>query len=293
MSPIVARRRLGLALLVVVVCGLALNGARADASGNAGVRPSLVALLNDSLRADYVRSGPNDPMYFSRGRWLSEDDAYWPAMTSPATAAAVLYRHTHARWLAHVAISTINHAIVRYQRSNGSFSGTSSSDIATMLFSSQLARAYLALGVALPDRTRARWRAVLRDGATYLIRNGNLSWYTNGNIVLGNAEVMALTFQVTGDPRFRAAYEHAFNFAVDPAGARWKGFGLHLTRAPTRVDGSDGAGYLTERADGGTPGFDPEYTELQLDIASRLYLLTRDAKALRLAHESRSRHVAP
>ena len=50
---------------------------------------------------------------------------------------------------------------------------------------------------------------------------------------------------------------------------------------PTRADGTDGAGYLGESS-GGAPGFDPEYTVLQADVATRLFWVTEDPRALRL-----------
>jgi hypothetical protein len=43
------------------------------------------------------------------------------------------------------------------------------------------------------------------------------------------------------------------------------------------------AGYLAESG-GGAPGFDPEYAGTQLDVASRLYVLSGDPRALRLAN---------
>jgi hypothetical protein len=280
-------RRPFTALVAALVVSTALGGALAQASGNAAARPSVEALISDSLHADHNRSGPNDDQYYSHGRWLSADDSYWPTMTGPATAAAVLYRETRTPWLEHISAATINRAITSYRQPNGSFGVTSNGDdIATMTFASELGRSYLALGNALPHSTRVRWQQALRGAADFLIANGNLAWYTNGNIVLGNAEVMALTYRVTGDPRYYRAYLQAFAFAIAPSQTRWPGYGLHLTKTPSRADGSDGAGYLGEAASPDTtPGFDPEYTMLQLDVASRIYLLMRDTRSLRLTNE--------
>ena len=48
--------------------------------------------------------------------------------------------------------------------------------------------------------------------------------------------------------------------------------------------GADGeAGYLAESG-GGVPGFDPEYAGTQLDVVSRLYVLSGDPRALDLAN---------
>ena len=239
------------------------------------------------LRADHNRSGPGDEQYYADGRWLSGDDDSGRRPLDRATAAAVLYDETRAPWLAKVSVATIDRAIGSYRQPDGSFGGAGTgNDIETMMFASELGRSYLALGRALTQSTRANWRRAMRGAADYLIRNGNLAWYTNGNVVLGNAEVMALTYRVTGEARYHRAYLKAFTFAIAPPQARWAGHGLHLTRTPTRTDGADGAGYLTEAGSHGSPpGFDPEYTALQLDIASRIYLLTRDTRSLRLADE--------
>ena len=102
-----------------------------------------------------------------------------------------------------------------------------------MTFASELGRSYLALGSALAPAARAEWRGALRRAADFLIANGNLTWYTNGNIVLGNVEIMALAYRVTGQLRYHAAYLRAFAFAISPpqptAGPR---YGLHLHREP-------------------------------------------------------------
>ena len=47
------------------------------------------------------------------------------------------------------------------------------------------------------------------------------------------------------------------------------------------MDGSDGAGYLAESG-GAAPGFDPSYTQVQLDTAADLYVLTHDPTYVRL-----------
>ncbi len=278
------RRLIGALVAVLVGCTVA-PGASAQPLGKAAARPSVEALIADSLRAYHDRSSPRDKQYYAHGRWHSGDATYWPAQTGPATAAAVLYRVNHDRRLAKLSMATIDRAIAAYQQPNGAYGGTPGLDIATMIFASQLGRAYIALGAALPPSKRLRWSASLRRAADFLITNGNLAWYTNGNIVLGNAEVMALAYRVTRDTRFRDAYTTAITFAISPPQGRWPGFGLHLTKTPLRADGADGAGYLSEGGPDAVPGFDVEYTEAQLDIAARLYLLVHDRQTLRLANE--------
>jgi hypothetical protein len=273
------------AVVAALVLSTCATGALAHAAGHAAARPSVEALIMDSLRAYHDRSSPGDDQYYANGRWYTGDEGYWPAQTGPATAAATLYTTTHEPWLAKLAVATIDRGIRRHQERNGAYGGTPGLDIATMVFASELGRSYLALGAALPRGTGERWRSSLRRAADFLIKNGNLAWYTNGNIVLGNAEVMALAYRVTGDVRYRSAYATALAFATAPPQARWPGFGLHLTKTPTRADGADGAGYLSEAGPDRVPGFDVEYTYVQLDVASRLFLLMRDAQTLRLTNE--------
>jgi hypothetical protein len=54
-----------------------------------------------------------------------------------------------------------------------------------------------------------------------------------------------------------------------------------LPSRPSAPDGSDGRGFLTETGPGGT-GYDPEYTYVQLDVLSRLYMLSGERRVLRL-----------
>jgi hypothetical protein len=92
-----------------------------------------------------------------------------------------------------------------------------------------------------------------------------------------------LAWQATRLPRFRRAYETAFTFALRPPAARWPGRGIRFLVVPRHADGRDGAAYLSEAGDG-APGFDPEYTQVQADMASRLYVVSGDPRALRLSN---------
>ena len=50
---------------------------------------------------------------------------------------------------------------------------------------------------------------------------------------------------------------------------------------PTRRDGSDGVGVVTEKGEG-DPGFDIYYTTVQLSVLSRLYVKSHDLRVLRV-----------
>ncbi|MDQ3813508.1 MAG: hypothetical protein M3347_06105, partial [Armatimonadota bacterium] len=112
---------------------------------------------------------------------------------------------------------------------------------------------------------------------------GHRNWYTNGNIELGEAELLYLTWKATGEAEYRDLFELQWHFMMAPPQERWKGFGLRYSKEPAKDDGSDGAGYLAEKGSG-EPGFDGNYTQVQLDMASRLYVESRDPRVLRLVH---------
>jgi len=186
-------------------------------------------------------------------------------------------------------MQTIDTAIATRQAPDGSFRSppglgdAQSPDIATMFFGVEFGTVYHELAAGLDPVRRHRWQASLAAAATYLIRNGNVTWYTNGNINIGNVEFFYLVWQATGDATYRVAYNDAWNSTLHPDQTRFPGAGLVIVNAPSRSDGSDGSGYLTETGVGGT-GFDAGYSELQLDCASRLYLLSNDPRALRLSN---------
>jgi hypothetical protein len=152
-----------------------------------------------------------------------------------------------------------------------------------MFFANEIGNALFAMDRRLPADRLARWVGSVRKAADFLIANGDVAWYANGNIALGNAETMELAWIATGDARYRTQYDAAITFALSPPADRWPGRGLVLTKAPTRADGADGRGYLTEES-AGNVGYDPAYTMLQLDVATRLWLRTREQRELRLVN---------
>ncbi len=233
-------------------------------------------------------AGPLGP--YGNGIWHSTNTVCWACNNGgPATAAATAYMLTGESRpsLLQAAEGTIDTAIATRQNPDGSFSppaGDSQPDgIATIFFSLEMGNTYKELSSVLDPARRGRWQRSLAAVATYLIRNGNVTWYTNGNINLGIVELFYLAWNATGNEAFHTAYEQAWTFTLSPPQSRWPGCGLVVVNAPNHADGSDGAGYLAEIGAGGT-GFDAEYTELQLDVASRLYLLSGDPRALRLAN---------
>jgi hypothetical protein len=276
-------------LLVAVLTSVVAAGAGASSALAATMVKTAgtgaLNLLSSEVFAYATSLGP-----YQNGIWQTSNTVCWACnQGGPATAAATVYMLTGRSRPAtlRAAEGTIDRAIATRQRPDGSFLGppgdTQSPDVATMFFGVEEGNTFLELSPVLDPARRARWKASLAAAAGYLIHNGNLNWYTNGNVNLGNAELFYLAWRATGDPRLEAAYNQALTFALHPPQSTWPGRGLVVDKQPTRADGSDGAAYLTETGDGGT-GFDPEYTSLQVDVATRLYMLSGDPAMERLAN---------
>jgi len=90
-------------------------------------------------------------------------------------------------------------------------------------------------------------------------------------------------YWATGNPAYETDYQQGLSFAVSPPQNRWPGFGLIYSKVPSLPNGSDGAAYFAESG-GGAPGFDADYTQMQLDQLTRLYLVTRSPQVLRLVN---------
>ena len=169
-----------------------------------------------------------------------------------------------------------------YRRADGAFGAAAGGpDIDTMFFANILGVAALLLRRQLDAARLASWTQGVAGAADFLVKNGNLSWYTNGNICLGNALTMALAWRLTGDPKYQGYYQQAIDFVVAPPAPKWAGRGLIYTHRGSHTDGADSIGYFTEETSGlGNPGYDPEYTQVQADILAMLYLVTASPAVL-------------
>jgi hypothetical protein len=256
----------------------------ADTSA-ATVESSVVSFMTQQ-NADYAGAidGP-----FQNGVWTTAVAGCWAcANGGPATAAATLYVLTgHSnQTLLDEAEQTINTAIVTMQTPDGGFTppaGDQPENIATMFFGVEFGTTYHLLAPYLSAPTRLSWQASLAAAANYLIDSGNTTWYSNGNINLGYTEFLYLAWQATGESQFETAYNASWSFTMDPPQDKFPGSGWTVVTPPTSADGTGGAGYFTEDGAGGN-GYDPEYSMLQLDVASRLYLLSGDSRALYVAN---------
>lgn len=262
-------------------------------------------LLDDSLTLLAQRSSQKDSQYYEKGVWhFPNESKAWAVQGGLGTAAAVLWkwRQRHGgpadpagkarqEWLHSVAVETFDRALHDHQHPDGSFDDPKRPD--THFFALELATTYLELRDSLDAATRERWLTTLRQQIDYLIKTNDLpnaalhgwqatdGWYTNGNIELGEAELVYLAAKATGEPKYRDLFERQWAHTLRPSPLRWKGYGLVYVKEPTRADGSDGAAYLTESG-GSLPGYDGDYTHFQVTVASRLYVESRDPRVLRL-----------
>ncbi|MDQ3813657.1 MAG: hypothetical protein M3347_06865, partial [Armatimonadota bacterium] len=237
-------------------------------------------LIHDVLMLQFEKSSDTDTQYYENGVWhFKNEEKFRSVQGGPASAAAVLWKWQaqHAgdlpealkpqgtpekqEWLRRIAVETLDRSIQDHCRPTGEFApqaDSQSPEIAMKFFGVELGAAYLALQDTLDEPTRQRWRKTLTGSVNFLLKNGNLSdgtpghrnWYTNGNIELGEAELLYLTWKATGESKYQGLFELQWGFMLSPLQERWKGFGLRYSKEPAKDDGSDGAGYLAEKGSG-------------------------------------------
>jgi hypothetical protein len=229
--------------------------------------------LTGEVVAGYSSSGER---HYANGLWENGDPSCWYCNVGPAVGAAYLAGSQPG--MLGVAVASFNRAIAEQHLENGSFAGPSP-PIVSAAFGTMLGLAYVRVEPDLDAATRSRWQATLAGIADFLISDRDTTWYTNGNINASYAAELYFAWRATGAQKYEEAYDAELQFMVAPVGHLWEGFGLVITQQPTRADGSDGRGFLTE---GSPPGWDPEYSHLQLDFLSALYSASGDPRVLRL-----------
>jgi hypothetical protein len=274
------------AALVAVLAGGGLAAGPGAASADDAGLATLASTGQQVVDSYMSKSTPSDPRYYADGNWYATGGPdCWYCYDSAAVGAATLSQQPGIAdpELHRVAVDTFDAAIAEHQLRSGAFADSLGQPdvVGTGFFTVDLGVAYRELRGTLDQRTAGAWSAAIARAADYLIDSGNTSWYINGNVNLRQTEVLWLAWSATHQQRFLDAYESEWSFTISPPRPRWDGFGLHISRQPTRADGADGAGYLAESG-GGAPGFDPSYTDAQLATATDLYVLTRDSRYLRL-----------
>ncbi|MEV4636416.1 hypothetical protein AB0J80_03595 [Actinoplanes sp. NPDC049548] len=246
--------------------------------GAAPLSPTDIQMVGlvDAVLADLNSTAPAGA---PPGTWIDSTECFrCDAGPALALAAAAAVTGDASRQAA--AEKIFDYEINAHQQANGAF-GTNpvGPDLDTMFFANELGIATVLLKPTMDPARYGRWSTAVAKAADFLIKNGNLAWYTNGNIVVGNTLTMALAARLTGNAKYLTAYETALTFAVSPPQSRWPGYGFVYTSKGTQEDGRDSKGYFTEAVS--EPGFDAEYTMLQLDLLSPLYLINKDHRVLR------------
>lgn len=144
----------------------------------------------------------------------------------------------------------------------------------------------------IPDSQRKRWLKVCQDCCTRLDTwpGGSITtYYINGNYqaqLMGAYWFTALAS--TGPKRlyYQDCYERAYAFIVNPAAtsATWTGWGLTIDVSGSENDWSDFQAHLTETSSRVIPGpdFDWNYSAVQMNALSRIFLANRDSRLIRL-----------
>lgn len=301
-------------------------GSSAVASQNT-LQPKAAILLTSLLNSATTKSSTTDPTYWENGIFytngadLSGQTTWAPYQANPAVGAAIAWRYGDhdAKWR-DIAITSLNSQINSYLAADGSMTGPpndpNTGGIEAAWFGSQLGQAYQALEPTLDAATKTKWQNTMKSIGNFLIcheyplaisqpnpyasidptatcsggKTSETRYYANGNLNLEYVDQLATTYAITGDMRYKQAMEVAYDFLVNPAkynATQWAGYGLVITKQPTKTDGSDGAAYLVEAGAHDATGkllvgFDPEYSHLQNQILARMYLQTRDIRFLKL-----------
>jgi hypothetical protein len=288
--PLLPAQARGITLALGVVFLFALGVPSLSAAATTGATPTATA-VEASVLPFLAQELKTYGSTYRQGAWVDPEgpDCWACDDGGPATAAATAYvlgQDSDPQLLSE-AEQTIDTAISTRQSANGGFSGPPADaepeDISTMFFGVEFGTVYYLLGADLPNAMRQRWQKSLASAADYLINSGSTTWYSNGNINLGFTEFLWMVWHATGETRFLNAYNASWQFTMDPPKAKFPGDGWVTVKSPSDPSGSDGRGYFAEAGSGGT-GYDAEYSMLQLDVASRLYLLSGDNRALKAAN---------
>jgi hypothetical protein len=267
----------------------------------------LTALMDRLLGVVATNTSATDPSYYDKGQWHFSNNLI-ACQGGPALMAAELWRwrqrHPQAMddeakarqpWLHQLAVDTFEHLIRDNQAPDGEIKNPGSHAWFVM---SDFANTYLLLKESLDRPTRTRWLGAMKKEVEWFKRNGDIpnpdltgwlattwkasdGWYINGNVNLYQAETLYSIYLATGEPQYKRLFELEWRHTLSPSQKRWKGFGLFYLKMPTRRDGSNGAGFVTEKGEG-DPGFDIYYTTLQLSVLGRLYVKSHDLRVLRV-----------
>lgn len=273
--------------------GTALLQADATTSSGAYVDFSSIPVADQGLISQYrnlaidtqaalaTQSSSTDTQYYSNGVWLNPGAASPQSYIGPGTLSAYLWHYGgHNQTYYNEAVETMNTAIATQQAADGSFDGDLTTS--TQFVGNQLADTYLQLESGLDPATKTAWENSINLAMSYLEAH-EYNFYSNGNINLGQTLFAYKAWLVTGNPAYETVYNNSLAFTLEP-GTGWPGYGLQYTTQPTNASCSNGAGYLAEQSGTTPPGYDGDYTMLQLTLAAELYVLSRSSESLCLTN---------
>lgn len=164
--------------------------------------------------------------------------------------------------------------------------GTSSLDFLGV----PLAEAIIILRPHVDRATYNRWKANYVRMATYMqtqpLPIPEKDFYTNWNREWGESGIYAGAYLITGDEKWRLAYEAQYSFTISPppnSGLPGRTYGLAIIpgHEPTLANGSDRWAFGYEHKDpaglntAGPVGFDPNYTQLSNSFLAHTFLMTK------------------
>jgi len=253
-----------------------VEGLPAAAAPDQPMVKDLTALMDQLLDVVAKKTTGSDPTYFENGQWHFSKDLI-ACQGGPAFMAAELWhwRQAHPQamddaararqpWLRQLAIDTFEHLLRDHQAPGGEITNPGSHAWFVM---SDFANTYLLLKDSLDEPTRARWLDGMKKEAEWFKQHGDIpnpdltgwlattwkasdGWYINGNVNVYQAETLYAISLATGEPKYKHLFELEWRHTLSPSQKRWPGFGLFLLKMPTKRDGSDGVGFITEKGEG-------------------------------------------
>ncbi len=186
-------RRAIVAVVLTTMGSVALQPATPAVAATQGIdAASVQSMLAGVVNAYAEKSNSSDVTYFDGTEWHNGQEAMcWRCTLGPAVAAAALAKANGDTVKLNQAVASFDRTIAAHQLPNGTYYpvniGEGGPDLTTMFAATEFGAAYVLLYDQLSNSQRQRWGASIVAAADFLIANGNLSWYTNGNIVVGNA----------------------------------------------------------------------------------------------------------
>lgn len=198
-----------------------------------------------------------------------------PHGIAPAHLFAAVFRRTGDEYLPPLAADVLLRFAGRWVRPDGAavlasasgFPDETYSEITAVEAMSVFGRALRELRGALPAQTEARLIHAVRSMGDWLLGEGRMPFYVNGNIELVKCEALWWAYEVTGEHRFYSAYERQAAFARSPDRGRTTGW---VSSSPTD-------GYFAEYG-AGAGNLDWHYTHYQCDVLSDLVWATGDPR---------------